>query len=108
MRMGGNEPTELLEGADIRTTHWQDARHWMSIPKTVRNHVRRLRKILTELEIPADQQARSWLLTGCSRRLDVLPRMRLLLLLPLVTQHANQRPCEVYPYARPFCFSVTS
>jgi hypothetical protein len=34
--------------------------------------------------------------------------MLLLLLLPSIAQHVIKRPCEVYPYARPFCFSVTS
>ena len=28
----------------------------------------------------------------------------LLPLLPCIAEHSSQRPCEVYPYARPFCF----
>ena len=31
MRMRGEGPSEPIEGEDIGTTHWEDARHWMSI-----------------------------------------------------------------------------
>ena len=69
-------PSRPLEGEDLATTRWEDARHWMSIyadllefkrgilgqawadhalyPEEVRNYVRRLRRILAGLEIPAD------------------------------------------------------
>ncbi len=31
MRTRGERPSEPIEGEDIGTTHWKDARHWMSI-----------------------------------------------------------------------------
>jgi hypothetical protein len=50
------KPSRALEGEDLKTSHWKDARQWMSIYAAggVSNYVRRVRKILADLAIPVD------------------------------------------------------
>ena len=54
-------PSHPLEGEDIRTTHWEDARHWMSIYGDLiefkRGLLDRVTSDLTKLPAPAREAA---------------------------------------------------
>jgi hypothetical protein len=57
------EPSGPLEGEDIGTTHWEDARHWMSIYADLlefkRGILDRVRRDLTKLPPVARRAAES-------------------------------------------------
>jgi DNA-binding response OmpR family regulator len=54
-------PSHPLEGEDIQTTHWEDARHWMSIYADLlefkRGVLDRVRRDVTKLPSPAREAA---------------------------------------------------
>jgi DNA-binding response OmpR family regulator len=70
-----------LEGEDIQTTHWEDARHWMSIYADLlefkRGLLDRIRRDLTKLRSPAREAAErdveiiSIQMDGYQQRLDL-------------------------------------
>lgn len=74
-------PYRPLEGEDIRTTHWEDARHWMSIYADLlefkRGLLERVRRDLTKLSPPAREAAErdveiiSAQMEGYQQRLDL-------------------------------------
>src|SRR2546426_10869715 len=54
-------PSRPLEGEDLRTTRWEDARHWMSIYADLlefkRGILDRVRRDMTNLQPPAQKAA---------------------------------------------------
>ena len=56
-----DSPPQPLEGEDIQTTHWEDARHWMSIYADLlefkRGILDRVRRDVTKLPTPARKAA---------------------------------------------------
>jgi hypothetical protein len=100
-----DHPHRLFTQSQILGQAWAD--HAL-FPEEVRNYVQRLRKILAEPKIPAATSpavATHWFSAPPRRSASRVP---LLLLLPMIAEHRNQRPCEIYPYTRPFCFSFTT
>jgi DNA-binding response OmpR family regulator len=79
-----DEPSSPLEGEDIRTTHWEDAHHWMSIYADLLNFKRgilgRVRRDLSKLEPVAQRAAEADLMIiesqmeGYQKRFDLWSR----------------------------------
>ena len=76
-----DEPSQPLEGEDLATTHWGDARHWLSIYSDLLEFKRRLldqiRRDMAKLRPEAQSAAQSDLkivesqMEGYQRRLDL-------------------------------------
>lgn len=79
-----DKPSRPLEGEDIRTTHWEDAHHWMSIYADLLNFKRgilgRVRRDLSKLEPVAQRAAEADLIIiesqmeGYQKRFDLWSR----------------------------------